>query len=197
MSEKARILIYVLRRDLRITDNPIFHELSRLQQQSQHPYTHLLPIYVFAADQVEVSGFISAPSKRSPYSEARSQVAGFWRCGPLRAKFLAESVWGLKNDLRKVQSDLVIRTGTVADVVRSVLDGYKQRKDDVEVSGLWMTNEEGVEEKREERDVKRLCKEFSAEYRGWVDEKYYIDDRDLPIKDPRDLSDVFDHLRGH
>ena len=174
MAEKARILVYILRRDLRIADNPIFHELSRLHQQSKHPFTHLLPIYVFPANQVEVSGFVTSPSTRSPYPEARSQVAGFWRCGPLRAKFLAESVWDLKGDLEKLQSDLVIRVGKVGDVVKSVLDGYSHRKDEAEVSAVWMTDEPGVEEKREERAVQQLCKEFDAEFKCWPDEKYFI-----------------------
>jgi len=176
MAAKQRILVYVLRRDLRLADNPIFHEISRLFQQSQHQFTHLLPVYVFPANQVEVGGFVSGPSKRSPYPEARSQVAGFWRCGNLRAKFLAESVWDLKTDLQKYDSDLTIRVGTVGDVVRSVLQGYRDRKEDAEVHGVWMTGEEGVEEKREERDVRRLCKEFDADYKIWADEKYFIDE---------------------
>jgi len=176
MVTKERILIYVLRRDLRLADNPIFHEISRLFGQSERPFTHLLPIYTFPANQVEVSGFLSSPDAKSPYPEARSQVGGFWRCGNLRAKFLAESVWDTKRHLERVGSGLGVRVGTIQDVVRSVLQDYKDKEDDVEVTGLWMTNEEGVEEKREERDVKKLCQEFEVDYKPWVDEKYYIDE---------------------
>ena len=175
MSQKARVLVYVLRRDLRLSDNPVFHEVSRLFQQSQHPFTHFLPVYTFPANQVEVSGFLSSPSQKSPYPEARGQVSGFWRCGKLRAKFLAESVWDLKQDLGKVGSDLQIRVGTVHDAVRSILDGYKNH-DSVDVAGVWMTNEEGVEEKREEKDVRKLCREFDTDFKLWVDEKYLIDE---------------------
>ncbi|GAB7346693.1 hypothetical protein MBLNU459_g1812t1 [Dothideomycetes sp. NU459] len=195
MASKARVLVYVLRRDLRLADNPVFHEVSRLFQQSQHPYTHLLPIYTFPANQVEVSGFLSSSSQKSPYAEARSPVGGFWRCGKLRAKFLAESVWDLKGDLERVGSGLHIRVGTVHDVVRNTLQSYNDKKEEFEISGVWMTGEEGVEEKREERDVKKLCKEFGADFKLWVDEKYFIDDRDLPFKDPTDLSDVFTSFR--
>ena len=70
-----RVLIYLLRRDLRLADNPIFNDVSRTFQQSQHPYTHFLPIYVFPAQQIEVSGFLSSDSERSPFPEARSNVA--------------------------------------------------------------------------------------------------------------------------
>jgi len=172
-AKQQRVLVYLLRRDLRLADNPVFHEVARQFQQSQHTFTHLLPLYVFPANQVEVGGFISDPSQRSPYPEARSDVAGFWRCGNLRARFLAESVWDLKKDLQKVDSDLTIRVGTVKDAVRSVLEGYKDR-DDVQVDRVWMTGEEGVEEKREERDVRRLSKEYGHEFKLWTDEKYFI-----------------------
>ena len=76
MSQPNRILIYLLRRDLRLADNPIFHELARLNSQSKKPFTHLLPVYVFPAQQVEVSGFV-ADGESSPYPEARSKVGGF------------------------------------------------------------------------------------------------------------------------
>lgn len=177
MSEKARVLVYILRRDLRLADNPIFHDIAKLHQQSHHPFTHLLPIYVFPADQVEVGGFIpGSANKRSPYPEARSAVAGFWRCGELRAKFLAESAWDLKEHLRKHDSDLVVRVGTIRDVVRSCLQGFAERKSEVDVHGVWMTSEEGVEEKREESHVRRLCDEFDTGFQLYKDEKYFVDE---------------------
>lgn len=176
MSDKARVLIYVLRRDLRLADNPIFSEVSRLFNQSQHRFTHLLPIYIFSADQIEVSGFVSSPNKRSPYPEARSEVAGFWRCGQLRARFLAESVWDLKQDLEKVGSGLVIRVGSVQDAIRSVLQGYQDRKDEVDVQAVWMTEEDAVEEKREARAVQDLCRQHDAECKIFTDEKYFVDE---------------------
>src|SRR4051812_20077249 len=75
----SKLLIYLMRRDLRVSDNPILHSLAT---EKDHGFTHLLPLYVFPAQQVEVSGFIHAEGKKSPYPEARSQVGGFWRCGP-------------------------------------------------------------------------------------------------------------------
>ena len=169
-----RVLIYLLRRDLRFADNPILHEISKTFQQSQHPYTHLLPVYVFAAQQIEVSGFLSSEADRSPFPEARSNAAGFWRCGPHRAKFLAESVWDLKNSLAGVGSGLEIRVGMVGQVVVELLEAFQ--KESTEVVGVWMTSEEGVEEKREERDARRAAENGKAEFRLWTDEKYYIDE---------------------
>ena len=171
----SRVLIYLLRRDLRLADNPVFHELARLHSQSQRPFSHLLPVYVFPAEQVEVSGFLSSDEERSPYKEARSQVGGFWRCGRLRAKFLAESVWDLKKDLESIGSGLEIRVGAVQDAVRSILDGFKDQSD-VEVHGVWMTAEEGWEEKQEEKHVERLMEQEGKDFRIFLDEKYYINE---------------------
>ena len=169
-----RVLIYLLRRDLRLSDNPVFNEIAKSFQQSQHPYTHLFPVYVFAAQQIEVSGFLSPESERSPFPEARSSAAGFWRCGPHRATFLAESVWDLKKSLSKVGSGLEIRVGMAGQVIKDMLEAFK--KQDTEVVGVWMTDEEGVEEKKEERDVKEAARNADTDFKLWTDEKYFIDE---------------------
>ena len=170
-----RVLIYLLRRDLRLADNPVFHEISKTFSQSQHPYTHLLPVYVFPAHQVEVSGFLASSDDRSPYPEARSQQGNFWRCGPHRAKFIAESVWDLRGALQGVGSDLSIRVGMLGQVTKDLLEAFKSQ-DDVEAVGVWMTSEEGVEEKREEKDVRTAVEAQGKEFKLWIDEKYYIDE---------------------
>ena len=170
----SRVLIYLLRRDLRLADNPVFHEVARLNSQSKQPFTHLLPVYVFPAAQIETSGFLEDGYK-TPYKEARSAVGGFWRCGRMRSKFIAESLWDLKKDLGDVGSGLEIRVGTLEDAVRSILDGFRDQKG-VEVHGLWMTSEEGWEEKQEEKQVERLMDENECEFKLWTDEKYFIDE---------------------
>ena len=119
-------------------------------------------------------------SDRSPFPEARSS-AGFWRCGPHRAKFLAESVWDLKKSLEKAGSGLEIRVGLVGQVVKDVLKAYKLDSKRGEVVTVWMTDEEGVEEKREERDVRRVVEGEGKTFRLWTDEKYYIDEYALSL----------------
>lgn len=171
-----RILVYLLRRDLRFTDNPVLVEISKLYQQSRHPFTHLLPLYVFPAQQLEVSGFLSSSSERSPFPEARSTTAGFWRCGPHRAKFLAESVWDVKEALEASESGLEIRVGMIGQVIKEILESYKQNSQQGEVVGVWMTSEEGVEERREEKVVKRATEADGKDFRLWVDEKYFVDE---------------------
>lgn len=169
-----RVLIYLLRRDLRFADNPVLHEISKSFQQSHHPYTHLLPLYIFPAQQIEVSGFLSPGKDRSPFPEARSNAAGFWRCGPHRAKFLAESVWDLKKKLEQAGNGLEIRVGMLGQVVADTLDELKRRQ--TEVVGVWMTDEEGVEEKREVREVKQAVSGAGTDFKLWIDEKYFVDE---------------------
>jgi deoxyribodipyrimidine photo-lyase len=167
------ILIYLLRRDLRLADNPIFDEICKLSQQSQTTFTHVLPVYVFSAQQLEVSGFLAGPNEKSPFPEARSQLGNFWRCGPFRAKFLAESVWDLKNDLDGIGSSLVIRVGMLGQTVKDLLHDFKKQENAGSVGAIWMTAEEGVEEQRE---VKRAAQAEKVDFRLWSDEKYFIDE---------------------
>lgn len=198
-NEKPRILLYVLRRDVRLSDNPIFTAASRQYTRPQDStssdtrtrddsltsehrgtsFTHLLPVYVFPAQQVEVSGFLSSTSEKSPYPEARSEVAKIWRTGPHRAKFIAEGAWDLKQTLEGLGcgSGLQIRVGKVGDIVKNILEYYSKGGDHKgEISGVWMTADESVEEKEDEKVVKEIAKQNGVEFKLWSDEKYYIDE---------------------
>jgi deoxyribodipyrimidine photo-lyase len=85
-------------------------------------------------------------------------------------------VWDLKKELGKVGSDLTIRVGMVGQVLQDLLQHYEQSKDEISVSGIWMTGEDGVEEKREERDARRAAEAAGVDFRLWTDEKYLIDE---------------------
>lgn len=192
---QPRVQLYILRRDVRLSDNPAFHHAAQQVQganaaqkqdreaspTSEHDtpsFTHLLPVYIFPANQIESSGFLATKAERSPYPEARSQVAGVWRTGPHRTRFIAEGVWDLKQRLEKLQcgSGLEIRVGMVEDVVRGILEGYAQRDSKSRVSGIWMTSDEGTEEKDDERAVERLANEYKVGFKSWQDEKYFVDE---------------------
>lgn len=189
-----RVLIYLLRRDLRVADNPIFAEIAKIAGQSQGPFTHVLPVYVFASQQVETSGFLT-DGEKSPYAEARSDTGRFWRCGPHRCKFVAQSVWDTKTELESKGSGLILRAGLVGDVLEDMLTKFKTEGKDVQVTDIWMTNEEGAEEKREERAVKAAAQKQGVNFKLWWDEKYLIDDRDIPFDNPRKYPDVFTSYR--
>lgn len=176
-----RILIYLLRRDLRLHDNPVFHEISQaFSSKSDASFTHLLPLYIFNASQIETSGFHKngedADSKW-PYPEARSRVGAFWRCGPLRAKFQGESVWDLKESLESSGSGLCIRAGHLSEVIRQALEHYKKAgEEEGKIIGVWMTGDETTEEKTDEAKTRKVVEEFGKEFRLFKDEKYFIDE---------------------
>ena len=166
----TNVLVYLVRRDLRVSDNPILHHLISVPD---HGFTHLLPVFVLPAHQMAVSGLIP-DGRPNPYPEARSQLGGFWRCGPHRAKFIAQSVWDLKQSLGSLDSGLVLRVGTLADVTQQLLQGLRDKGH--KVGAVWMIAEEGVEEKRDERSVASVCQAQGADLKLWVDEKYFVDE---------------------
>ena len=166
----GKLLIYILRRDLRVADNPIFHHLA---SSSDHGFTHVLPIYVFNAQQLEVSGFVK-DGEKSPYPPARGKVSNFWRCGSFRAKFLAQSVWDLKYSLESIGSGLLLRPGSIQDVLKHVLKSFEGTSESV--GGVWMTEERPHEELVEQNAIAKICNEAKISFKLWQDEKYLIDE---------------------
>ncbi|KAI2617072.1 cryptochrome [Hypoxylon sp. NC1633] len=186
---QGNVLVYIVRHDLRVSDNPILHHLS---SSSDHGFTHLLPVLVLLPHQIEVSGFLREGTQ-SPFPEAKSEVGGYRRCGPHRAKFMAQSIWNLKTNFEKLGSDLTIRIGTYGGVLKTLIDGLRQ--DGLDVGGVWAIGEEGYEEKQDERLISETCSNLDVGFQIWVDEKYFIDDRDLKLETPQDLPDVFTTYR--
>ncbi|KAI1457293.1 cryptochrome [Annulohypoxylon moriforme] len=185
----SNILVYVVRHDLRVSDNPILHHLA---STSDHGFTHVLPLYVLLPHQIEVSGFLKDGAK-SPFPEAKSEVGRYWRCGPHRARFIAQSVWNLKGNLEKLGNDLTIRIGPYDEVLKKLVEGLRQNE--LNVGGVWTIGEEGTEEKRDETAISETCSSLSIDFRIWVDEKYFIDDRNLQLDASQDLPDVFTTYR--
>jgi deoxyribodipyrimidine photo-lyase len=202
---QSRIILYVLRRDIRLSDNPVFHcaaqqskrsKLNKPASQdgrrsrddsltSEHggaPFTHFLPVYIFPPQQMEVAGFLSSPSDQSPYPEARSKVAKVWRTGPHRAKWIGQGVCDLKQQLEALDcgSGLVLRVGKVDEVVGDIVDSYARLDGDdgckPKITGIWMTEDDGTEEKDDTRAVEKIAAKNNIPFKMWADEKFYIDE---------------------
>jgi deoxyribodipyrimidine photo-lyase len=163
----VRTIVLLLRHDLRVGDHPLFHELAT----AEHGFTHLLCVYVLPAHQIEISGFINDGSK-SPYPEARSKLGKYWRCGPHRARFIAQAVWAMKGELQKLGSDLVMRAGRFEDVSRCLISGLNDNGQ--RVAAVWMTSEEGIEEGEDQDEVARVCSENNVDFQLKPNENYYI-----------------------
>lgn len=169
----SNVLIYVLRRDLRVADNRILHEIST--HPTKHGFTHMLPLYVFAANQVEIAGFVSPTSGvKSPYTEAISEIGGFWRCGAPRAKFILESIQDMKKSLESLGSGLAIRVGMVPDVVENALLGLEEQG--YHVGAIWAFEEDGDEEGHDQNVMKDMCERRQVDFRVWPDEKHFVDE---------------------
>ena len=142
------VFVYVLRRDLRVADNPVFRTLSSLSGSKD---AYLIPLYVFNPTQYELSGLVKE-GQTSPYPEARSRLGSFWRCGPHRIKFLAESLHDIQHSLRQKGSDLIIRAGRTDEVVSNLLQVLT--KEGMAVKGVWLTKDFATEEQAEERAIR-------------------------------------------
>ncbi|KIY65384.1 cryptochrome [Cylindrobasidium torrendii FP15055 ss-10] len=180
-------LIYVLRHDLRFADNPIFHAIAAHQPK----ITHILPLYVLAPHQIEVSGFLEDTNAKSPFPETRSQIGRFWRCGPHRARWIAESVWDLKETLKKKGSDVVVRAGRLEDVVKDIIES-KALKD--EEGAVWMTRDWATEERAEELRMRRVVTDAGLRWKVWDSQETLIHDKDLG-HDATEVADVFSTFR--
>lgn len=169
-AQQNRVLVHVFRRDLRVSDQPVLHHL---ESSADHGFTHFLPLYVFPAHQIDLRGLLQGGAE-TPYPVPRSRVGGYPRCGPHRAKFLAEAVWGLKGSLESLGSGLLISAGMIDDVVRHVARDLTTNGS--KVAAIWMTSHEGTEEKSDESTLASVSHDLGAEFKLWHDEKYFIDE---------------------
>lgn len=188
MTGGNKLLVYILRRDIRAIDNPIFHNLAT----ADHGFTHLLPVYVLPPHQLEVSGLLK-DNEKSPYPPAVSQVGKFWRCGPARTKFITESIWDLKSSLEKLNSGMILRVGSYSDVLTQIVESLKEQNQSVD--SVWLTEEPSKEEVDDQNAISSVCSRHGIKFQMWQDEKYFIDDRDTGLDAPKDLPDVFTTYR--
>lgn len=168
----SNILIYLLRKDLRVADNPILQHLS---STPHHGFTHLLPVYVFPSIQMDLSGFVDDGDADDYVGlSAKSRVGHFARCGPHRARFIAETVWNMKCSLESLGSGLVIRAGDHSKIVRDLVEGFEKKE--LHVGAVWITGLVGSEETDQEQSVSEVCVTHGVDFKVWPDEKYFIDE---------------------
>ncbi|KAK4080615.1 hypothetical protein Trihar35433_1720 [Trichoderma harzianum] len=188
MSEE-RIVIYLVRRDLRVADNHILHLLSRHNINDECSYTHLLPVYVLDPDQVETSGLLKN-GERSPYPRALSENSGVWKCGLHRVKFLAEAIWDMKERLEELDNGLIIRVGRFYDILESIYKHYSSDKGGPQISSVWMARGHTPEQISEQQEVYTACYNFGIDYVKFRDREPFVDLRDAPLQSVGEVPDV-------
>jgi deoxyribodipyrimidine photo-lyase len=169
-SEESIGVLFV-RRDLRLANNPILHHLSvDIPGVIKYTPTHLLVVYVLPPDQVETSGLLKA-GEASPYPPALSENSHAWRTGLHRVRFLAESVWDMKESLEELGMGLIIRVGSFPEVLESINSHYSRLKYGPQVSEVYIAKGYSVDELREERELFATCTYLGIRYVSFDDRK--------------------------
>lgn len=159
------LVVYLMRRDLRTVDNPVFRALV----DNAGSYSHLLPLFVFPPDQVEIDGFNSWGAQ-SPYPKNDR-----WTCGAIRARFLAQSAGDVKLTLENIGSGLLMRVGSYEHVLRTVFRHYTGDRLP-KVGALWMTADSSPEEIQHEAEIAATCREFGVEFKLFPDAKHLYEE---------------------
>ncbi|KAL7956038.1 DNA photolyase, FAD-binding/Cryptochrome [Trichoderma compactum] len=189
-----RVVIYLVRRDLRVADNHILHLLSRYNINEEGTYTHLLPVYILAPDRVETSGLLK-DGERSPYPRALSEHSGVWKCGLHRVKFLAEAIWDMKERLEELDNGLIIRVGRFYETLKSIFLHYSSDKGGPQISSVWMVKGNSPDEISEQQQVYAACYDFGIDYVKFRDRELFVDIRDAPMQSIGEVPDVLSEFK--
>ena len=154
MSSKVNIILF--RNDLRVSDNEALYRAVKNSDK-------VIPLYVFDNRQFERDRW------------------GFVKTGPFRAKFLLESVRNLRDKLRGVNADLIVRRGSPETIIKELCDKF-------EVDKVYLQKEVTSEEVLVEKAIEKIT---NVEY-IWGHTLFHI--KDIPYK-IADFPDVFTNFR--
>jgi len=158
MSEKT-ILVW-FRNDLRIHDNEILLEAIKKADK-------VLPVYCF-----------------DPYY-FKKNPSGNPKTGNLRARFLLESVAALRNNLRGIGGELIIRTGSPASILPELAVAYH-------VNEVYHHREVAYEETLVSEQVEASLWKIKLNLKHFIGHTlYHKEDLPFPIKDIPDSFAVF------
>ncbi|XP_072269489.1 cryptochrome DASH-like [Pyxicephalus adspersus] len=147
MCAAARIIICLLRNDLRYHDNEVLLWAHRNAD-------HIIPLYCF-----------------DPRHYLGTHYYNFPKTGPHRLKFLLESVQDLRNTLKKRGSNLLLRRGHPEDVIEGLIKQLGP------VSAVAFQQEATKEELDVEKSVKQVCTSNGVQIQSiWGSTLYHRDD---------------------
>ncbi|RYZ99230.1 MAG: DASH family cryptochrome [Sphingobacteriaceae bacterium] len=158
MSERT-ILVW-FRNDLRVHDNEILLEATRKADK-------ILPVYCF-----------------DPFYFKNGET-GFSKTGNFRARFLIESVADLRNNLRALGGELIIRTGNPAEILPQLAAQYQ-------VNEVYHHREVAFEETAISEEVETALWKTRLNLKHFIGHTlYHKEDLPFPIKDIPDSFAVF------
>ncbi|XP_053372964.1 cryptochrome DASH-like [Mercenaria mercenaria] len=162
MSSKGRIVICMLRNDLRFHDNEVLAWANKNGN-------YLLPVYCF-----------------DPRHYGGTYKFGFPKTGPHRLKFLLESVKDLRNTLKSHGSGLVVRNGKPEVVIPELI----QKLGNDAVHAVAFHEEVTQEELDVERALKLQC-ENKVIQKIWGHTLFHRDDLPFSVKQLPDVYTQF------
>ncbi|WP_259070006.1 DASH family cryptochrome [Mucilaginibacter sp. X4EP1] len=158
MSERT-ILVW-FRNDLRIRDNEILLEAVRKADK-------VLPVYCF-----------------DPYY-FKKNISGNSKTGSLRARFLLESVADLRNNLKAIGGDLIVRIGSPVEIISQLAEEYH-------VNEVYHHREVAYEETAISEQVEAALWKMRLNLKHFIGHTlYHKEDLPFPIKDIPDSFAVF------
>ena len=158
------ILVW-FRNDLRSHD---CETLYRASQQVKQTGAQIFPVYCFDPRHFGETSF------------------GFAKTGTFRAKFLIESVANLRESLRSLNSDLIVRIGKPEDILPELAQQY-------EIGSIYYHAEVTTEEKAVETNLCAILKEKNIAFKSfWGNTLLHPDDLPFAIAE---LPELFTHFR--
>jgi len=158
MSEKT-ILVW-FRNDLRVHDNEILFEATRKADK-------VLPVYCF-----------------DPFY-FKTTSSGLLKTGNLRARFLLESVADLRQNLKALGGELIVRIGNPAEVIPQLAQQYQ-------VSEVYHHREVAFEETEISEEVETALWKIKLNLKHFIGHTLYNkEDLPFPIRDIPDSFAVF------
>ncbi|GAA5862410.1 hypothetical protein JCM1840_004172 [Sporobolomyces johnsonii] len=182
---RRKIVLTLHRYDLRVHDQALFHAAH---SQHHRDVTHVLPLYVYDERFIELSGLPGYVRQGPP---ARTRLCGFWRTSGVRVRFTTEAVFDLRNSLRRLGSDLLIRFGKLEDVTDAIVRQLKANGDDVRE--VFFQKEFYSEELAIERKLRKKLEAQGVQLRMF-DQAPLINVEDLPFPVSQ-MPDVFTPFR--
>ncbi|TRY85533.1 hypothetical protein DNTS_033065 [Danionella cerebrum] len=143
----ARTVICLLRNDLRLHDNEMFHWAQRNAE-------HIIPLYCF-----------------DPRHYLGTYHFNFPKTGPFRLRFLLDSVKDLRATLKTLGSTLLVRQGKPEDVVAELIKQLDS------VTAVVFHEEVASEERSVEKKLSEICCQNKVKVQTfWGSSLYHRDD---------------------
>lgn len=143
----SRTVICLLRNDLRLHDNEVFHWAQRNAE-------HIVPLYCF-----DPGHYLGTANYNLP------------RTGPFRLRFLLDSIQDLRTSLIQRGSTLVVRRGRPQEVVGDLIKQLGS------VSAVAFHEEVVPEDQQVERGVRDICSQMKVKvHTCWGSTLYHRDD---------------------